>query len=381
MDYPMSAFHVAIAVCIAFFGSRIIYGMGTELGRAQAMGSYTLESVLGEGGMGEVWRAKHALLARPAALKLIRPSMLEDLDPSVARGYKVRFEREAQVTANLQSPHTVDLFDFGTTADGTFYYAMELLDGLDMHCLVQRFGPVPPERAIWFLVQACHSLGEAHRAGLVHRDIKPANLMVCSYGGDADFVKVLDFGVVAEAPERRDTSQEQLTAVGSVAGTPQYMAPEVARGQQADASSDIYALGCVAYMLLSGHKVFYEPTPQAVLAAHAYKSPTPLRDVAHQELPDPLVRVIMSCLEKEKEYRPRSAEELARQLGDIELASPWSQERARQWWKSYRPVAVDDDHRPDPFAGGSALPKAGQPEEGSSPTIQETPAAKPYRDD
>ena len=184
------------AVVFAYFGARVIYGLGREVAKARALGSYHLEERLGEGGMGEVWRARHRLLARPAAIKLIRPDLAGHADPARAQAARERFEREAQAIAGLRSPHTVDLFDFGVADDGAFYYVMELLDGLDADALVRRFGPLPAERVVHVLRQVCHSLSEAESHGLVHRDIKPANIFLCRYGEDDDFVKVLDFGIV-----------------------------------------------------------------------------------------------------------------------------------------------------------------------------------------
>src|SRR3954469_425076 len=187
---------------MAWVGARVVYHLGIEVKRARELGSYQLEEKLGEGGMGEVWRAKHRMLARPAAIKLIRPSLAGDGSGAGVSGEAFRrFEREAQVIARLRSPHTVELFDFGVAADGAFYYVMELLDGLDADSLLRRFGPTPPERAVFLLRQVCHSLSEAESCCLVHRDIKPANIVLCRYGEEFDFVKVLDFGIVKRLRE------------------------------------------------------------------------------------------------------------------------------------------------------------------------------------
>jgi serine/threonine-protein kinase len=186
----------AIAVGFAYMGARVVYRLGREVVAARELGSYRLEERLGQGGMGEVWRARHRMLARPAAIKLIRPSLTGNGRAGASADLLQRFEREAQVIARLRSPHTVDLFDFGIADNGAFYYVMELLEGLDADTLVRRFGPLPAERAIYLLCQICHSLSEAESCGLVHRDIKPANIFLCRYGEDCDFVKVLDFGLV-----------------------------------------------------------------------------------------------------------------------------------------------------------------------------------------
>ncbi|HEV8355850.1 MAG TPA: serine/threonine-protein kinase [Gemmatimonadales bacterium] len=205
---------------MAYVGSRVVYHLGSEVKRARELGSYHLEELLGEGGMGEVWRARHRMLARPAAIKLIRPSLARFSEEATRR-----FEREAQTIARLRSPHTVDLFDFGIAADGACYYVMELLDGLDAESLVRRFGPVPPERAMHLLRQICHSLSEAHAWGLVHRDIKPANIFLCRYGEELDFVKVLDFGIVRAVQDPAEPSPVR-TRENAVHGTPAFMAPE-----------------------------------------------------------------------------------------------------------------------------------------------------------
>src|SRR3954462_9231915 len=199
-------FPYILVVAMAYVGARVVYGLGTEIKLAREMGSYRLEEKLGEGGMGEVWRARHRMLTRPAAIKLIRPAVAGDGRAGVSEEAVRRFEREAQVIARLRSPHTVELFDFGLAADGTFYYVMELLDGLDADALLRRFGPLPPERVIYLLRQVCHSLSEAQSCGLVHRDIKPANIFLCRYGEEYDFVKVLDFGIVRAGGDSADTS-------------------------------------------------------------------------------------------------------------------------------------------------------------------------------
>ena len=213
---------------MAYVGARVVYALGTEVTEAREFGSYRLVERLGQGGMGEVWRAQHRLLARPAAIKLIRGSAQANAgasDEAVRR-----FEQEAQVTARLSSPHTVQLFDFGVADDGRFYYVMELLDGLDLETLVRRHGPLPAERATYLLRQVCHSLAEAESHGLVHRDIKPANLFVCRYGGDCDFVKVLDFGIAKDADHLMETGVIGLTREHGLRGTPAYIAPEQALG-------------------------------------------------------------------------------------------------------------------------------------------------------
>src|SRR4029450_10027774 len=244
-------FPYLFVVLMAYVGARVVYTLGSEVSRARELGSYRLVERLGQGGMGEVWRAEHKLLSRPAAVKLIRPSLTADGRTGAIEEGRRRFEREAQVIASLRSPHTVNLFDFGVSTDGAFYYVMELLDGLDAETLVRRTGPVPAERAIHLLRQVCHSLSEAESCGLVHRDIKPANIFLCRYGEDHDFVKVLDFGIVKATAATAETGAA-LTREMTVHGTPAFMAPEQAVGSaDVDGRADIYATGCVAYWLLT----------------------------------------------------------------------------------------------------------------------------------
>jgi hypothetical protein len=314
---------------IATIGSRIVYGLGKDIEQAREMGAYRLEERLGQGGMGEIWRARHHMLARPAAIKLVRP---DAFGSHAARQSAVaRFSREAQITARLSSPHTVRLYDFGVTSEGTFYYAMELLEGMDLDSLVRRHGPVPPERAVFFLLQACRSLAEAHALGLVHRDIKPANLFACRQGQEYDVLKVLDFGLV------RPTSSEvaRLTGKEGVVGTPGYMAPENATGDEVGPQSDIYSLGCVGYWLLSGQPVFPGGKPIDVLLRHVRDKPVPLRARAEVPIPEALDEAILGCLAKEPKRRPQSAEALGRILEAIAFDRPWTRTRARDSWKAH----------------------------------------------
>ena len=317
---------------MAWVGARVVYHLGTEVRRARELGSYQLEEKLGEGGMGEVWRARHRMLARPAAIKLIRASAGEVSDRAARR-----FEREAQVIARLRSPHTVELFDFGRAADGAFYYVMELLDGLDADSLLRRFGPVPPERAIYLLRQVCHSLSEAQSCGLVHRDIKPANIFLCRYGKEYDFVKVLDFGIVGAV---RDTPGGNLMRTGGNAGqgTPAFIAPEQVMGGDIDGRADIYATGCLAYWLLTGQLVFTADTPMGLLLQHAQKPPTPPSARTDRPIPPALDDLVLSCLAKDPAKRPQSARELSARLAEVEGANAWTQDRARDWWMMHQPV-------------------------------------------
>ncbi len=336
--YPHTLVSPAIAVAAAYFGSRMVYGLGLDVTRAREMGSYRLTELLGRGGMGEVWKAEHRMLARPAAIKLVRPDVFGAAGSEQARMVLARFEREAQVTATLRSPHTIELYDFGSTADGTFYYVAELLEGFDCDALIKRFGPLPAGRALHLLIQVCDSLGEAHARGLIHRDIKPANVFVCRYGRQVDFVKVLDFGLVK--PNARDTDHgAALTADGMVSGTPAFMAPEQVLGDRTlDPRADLYAVGCLAYWLLTGALVFEGATAMEIMIHHARTEPTRPSDRTELPLPASLDDVILNCLAKDPARRPGSADELSARLNDCarELAA-WTP-RAAAWWDTHAPV-------------------------------------------
>jgi len=324
---------------MAYVSARVVYSLGKAVTDARELGSYKLVEKLGQGGMGEVWRARHRLLARPAAVKLIRASAVNG--SGTASEAVTRFEREAQVTAGLSSPHTVQLFDFGVADDGTFYYVMELLNGLDLETMVKRHGPLPPERVVHLLRQACHSLAEAESLRLVHRDIKPANLFVCLLGGDYDFVKVLDFGIAKRARDTRANQTINLTRENVLPGTPAYIAPEQATGAfQVDARADIYAIGCVAYFLLTGQLVFTAETPMGVVMHHAQTEPTPPSRRSELPIPEDLDRLVMDCLPKDPAKRPQTARALNRRLGEIRLEHAWTDERARTWWETHDPEMV-----------------------------------------
>jgi serine/threonine-protein kinase len=340
-DYLGVAIYPMVCVGLAAFGSRIIHGLNADVARAQELGSYQLERRLGKGGMGEVWRARHRFLVRPAAIKLIRPDVAPGRSRDEEDRLLHRFEREAQATASLSSPHTVALYDFGRANDGSFYYVMELLQGVDLQRLVERYGAQPPERVINILLQVCHSLAEAHTGGLVHRDIKPANIVVCRYGRDVDFVKVLDFGLVSLAPDRQ-AGHAKLTADGVVGGTPAYMAPEMAQTPEVDGRADIYSLGCVGFFLLTGRMVFEGANAVQLMLAHVKEEPPAPSYLAETPVPAQLDRVILSCLAKQVEERPQSADELARSLEACPLAEPWTPERAQRWWGLHRPDLAGD---------------------------------------
>ena len=331
-----------LVVSMAYVGARVVASLGHEVRKARELGSYQLLTPIGRGGMGEVWRAKHRLLARPAAIKLIRPP---EATQGIAESARRRFEREAQSIASLRSPHTVNLFDFGVADDGTFFYVMELLEGLDADHFVRRFGPLPAERVVFVLKQICHSLSEAESIGLVHRDIKPANVFLCRYGEDYDFVKVLDFGIAKalSTPNNATIAATALTADQVIQGTPAFMAPEQALGADAvDGRVDIYSTGCLAYWLLTGELVFTGDTPLRVLLHHANTPVTPPSTRTELPIPPALDAVVMACLAKDPAARPQTARELAARLDAVPLAQKWTDASAREWWTMHRPTESED---------------------------------------
>jgi len=300
------------------------------------LGSYRLGELLGQGGMGEVYRAEHRMLARPAAIKLIRPQVMAAGNGEAAQLAITRFRREADAAAHLRSPHTVELYDFGVTEDETLYFVMELLEGMDLETLVRQQGPVPANRTIHILRQVCESLEEAHASGLVHRDIKPANIHLGRVGMRHDFVKVLDFGLV-KSVAGESSEQSLMTAAGLTPGTPAYLAPEMASGEGVDGRADIYALGCVAYYLLTGQLVFQASTTFQTIAKHLQEPPVPPSQRTELVVPPVLDRVILACLAKNPKDRPGSAAELDRLLAEVRV-EPWTEEQAEQWWSLHRPA-------------------------------------------
>ncbi|WP_291984049.1 serine/threonine-protein kinase [Luteitalea sp.] len=344
-----------LAALWAFFIARRMHGMEVAAQKAQDLGSYHLESLIGRGGMGEVWRARHKMLAREAAIKIIRPELVEGASARQADVAVRRFEREARVTADLQSPHTVYLYDFGTSREGHFYFVMELLDGVSLQKLVQTFGPQPGSRVIHLMRQVCLSLEEAHARGLVHRDLKPSNIMACKVALQHDFVKVLDFGLVKPTQAEDFT---HLTVEGVSAGTPGYIAPEIAMGEERiDGRADLYTLGCVAYYLLTGSLVFTETSPTAMAVAHVQKAPVPPSERTELPIAPDLEAVVLRCLAKAPADRPASARALIRLLDACVDAKQWCSEDAEAWWRTHLPpssthrrpaVDADDQARPSP---------------------------------
>jgi serine/threonine-protein kinase len=308
------------AVCVA--ASRVIYGLRLEVSEVRRLGQYHLEEKLGEGGMGVVYRAHHALLQRPTAVKLLPPERIGE------RGLE-RFELEVRQTARLSHPNTITIFDYGHTPDGVFYYAMELLEGVTLDRVVASTGPMPPARVLHILRQAAGSLAEAHAIGLAHRDIKPENIMLCQQGGVPDTVKVLDFGLVKEVA--RDEAAK-LTGTNVIMGTPQYMAPEaIVRPDDVDGRADLYALAASAYYLLTGRDVFQATSVVELCSHHLHSAPEP--PSKHVEgIPADLEALLLRCLAKKPEDRPRDGRELARLLAHCGDGLEWNEELAAGWW-------------------------------------------------
>jgi serine/threonine protein kinase len=337
---------------VAMVPSRVLQHLGRRLREAQDLGSYQLVELLGHGGMGEVWRAKHRLLARDAAIKLVRPEVLGAGSDADARLVLRRFEREAKATAALTSPHTINVFDFGMTNEGSFYYVMELLSGRDLESFVREFGPVPAQRTIFLLRQICHSLADAHARGLVHRDIKPANIYLCRMGLEFDFVKVLDFGLVKYGD--RESVRQSLTSLNhQTTGTPAYMAPETILGEvEVDRRADVYALGCVAYYLLTGQLVFEADTPMKMLMQHVQALPIPPSQRTELPIPPELDAIVLACLQKDPKKRPQDAEELLGIAFQCQTCEGWTQVAARSWWERHLPHLAGpltlSDQRPLP---------------------------------
>ncbi len=339
---PETFASVPLSVILSAFSSRAIHrieaALLTERRRSRELGSYVLVRALGEGGMGQVWLARHKMLARPAALKIIRADRL-DVAPERAAGALRRFEREARATAQLRSAHTVEIYDFGRTDAGDFYYVMELLDGMDLEALVTRDGPQAPWRVVQILRQVCLSLAEAHRQGLIHRDIKPANIFLCRQGTELDVIKVLDFGLVTEIARADRDQASALTRDNDVVGTPAFMAPEtIVAPDDVDGRADLYALGCVAYFLLTGRQLFEAKTVVGLLSSHVHAAlPSPLFDES-ANVPAALEDLVAKLLAKSPEDRPQSADDVSSALGQIDVGGAWDEEQMRRWWSGIDPA-------------------------------------------
>jgi serine/threonine-protein kinase len=311
---------------IAVFGSYKISVLHQQAYEARKLGQYQLKRLLGRGGMGEVYLGVHLLLRRPCAIKLIRPEQAGD-PRNLAR-----FEREVQATATLTHWNTVEIYDYGHAADGTFYYVMEYLPGMSLQDLVEKYGPLAPERVIYLLRQVCGALREAHAIGLIHRNIKPSNIITCERGAIFDVAKLLDFGIVQGGSFANDDGR--LTQEGAIAGSPQYLSPEQATGTAMDARSDIYSLGGVAYFLLTGQTPFIRETALEMIMAHVCDPVQPLTRV-RADVPLDLQDVVLRCLEKDPAKRFLDANSLAYALIRCHCASRWTTEQAAAWWREH----------------------------------------------
>lgn len=343
---PETFASIPLSVILCVFSSRAIHriedALRTERRRSRELGSYVLVRELGHGGMGQVWLVRHKMLARPAALKIIKADRL-DVAPDRAAEALRRFEREARATARLRSAHTVEIYDFGRTDAGDFYYVMELLDGMDLEALVTRHGQQADWRVVRILKQVCLSLSEAHREGLIHRDVKPANIFLCRQGTELDVAKVLDFGLVTEIVPADKNGARALASDNDIAGTPAYMAPEmIVAPDDVDHRADLYALGCVAYFLLTGRHVFEEETVMGLLSSHVHKAlPSPLFDGASGAVPKALEDLITSMLAKDPNDRPQSADEVLNILERTDAGDIWDDEHMRSWWSAVAQPRVE----------------------------------------
>ena len=348
MAYPatiMSSVWWGIAVAMAASFSQTIYGLRKQVKDIQKLGQYTLEKKLGEGGMGVVYRASHAMLRRPTAVKLLLPDR-------AGKEALLRFEREVRRTAMLTHPNTVTVYDYGRTTDGVFYYAMELLEGASLDELVEVDGPQPEERVIHLLEQAAGSLAEAHDAGLIHRDVKPGNILVVDRGGISDLIKVVDFGLVKDVNSRASAggSEVTLTMANTITGTPLYLAPEtLIAPESVDGRADLYALGAVGYWLLTGTHVFSGNSVVEVCAHHLHTAPEPPSARLGAKVTADLESLLLACLAKRPEDRPASAHVLLARLRACASAGQWSNARAAAWWAS---------HRQQLLSGGASAPSA-----------------------
>ena len=331
---------VAIFAALGALASYILYGLARDAYKAKRLGNYVLERELARGGMGQVFVARHRLLRRPTAVKIIHPDRLGNADTGGEE--MARFEREVDLASRLTHPNTISIYDFGRAADGTFYFAMELLSGWNLHELVRRHGPLPAARVIHLLVQVCGSLAEAHEMGIVHRDVKPSNILLTRRGGLHDFVKVIDFGLAKQLDSSglRSGSSSDLTQTGQVHGTPRFLAPECIYGGATppDARADLYAVGAVAYFLLTGRHVFDGDDIQ-VLIDHVKTAPTPPSRVTELAIPPELEAIVLRCLEKSPDRRYASADELAAALASVP-GPRWTNDDARAWWNLHKPESV-----------------------------------------
>jgi serine/threonine-protein kinase len=356
-----------IMCVLAYIASRTVNKLNWQIVHERRKGSYELIRRLGAGAMGEVWLARHRMLHRPAAMKTIKPEKLAAADEKIRSEIVRRFEREAQATAGLYNPHSIRIYDFGMTEEGSFFIVMEALEGCDLDEFVKEYGPLPIPRAINWLKQICASLNEAHQVGLIHRDLKPANIHICKYGVEYDFIKVLDFGMVKYETDAQvvqqfsvnleegdeepisgisssspgDLDSAELTQANRLTGTPSYMAPEMIYGEPVDHRYDIYALGCIAYFLITGTKVFQSSGFKNQLYGHMMLSPDAPSERIGSPVPTELEQLILDCLQKDPELRPATIADIIERLEALPVKPSWTPEDAAEWWQDQSDEARD----------------------------------------
>jgi serine/threonine-protein kinase len=342
-------FQIAILAVVSVLITKALYHLRRSLHKAKRLGNYLIKGELGKGGMGQVYIAEHALICRPAAVKVM------EAEPGEGPASLARFEREVRLSATLTHPNTIMIYDYGRGGRDTFYYAMEYLEGLDLQQLVERFGPVSPERTAFILAQACGSLAEAHSSGIVHRDVKPSNIFLTSRGGIYDFVKVLDFGL-AKQIESKDAGG--LTQTGMLFGTPRYLSPETVSGsEKVDGRGDLYCLGAVGYWMMTGKPPFDAGTCVDVIIDHVKTTPKRPSEVTELPIPAELEDIVLRCLEKKPEVRFQTALELESALKSVPFAEPWTRKKAAEWWELHLPESSRQ-----PVGSASFEEPSGKPE-------------------
>ena len=334
LEYLQVAFGVLSALVIVAMlaaASTSLWAVRLRMREAKRIGPYRIEREIGSGGMSHVYFAQHELLKRPAAVKVLKAHLATD-------EVVARFRREAQLSSQLSHPNTIEIYDYGNTRDGRWYYAMEYLHGISLEALVRRDRPMPVARVVHALAHACGSLEEAHRRGWVHRDVKPDNIMLCVRGGQHDFVKVLDFGLIKQL---RDPHTRDITQYAKVLGTPLYMSPERLRNPaDADARADIYALAAVAYFALTGRPAFAAETDHDIVYRVLNEPAPTLAQGGARDVPEALEALVARCLAKDREARPATIAEVRAELEEIARRYPWTQAEARAWWAAQGAAAV-----------------------------------------